>query len=328
MQNLLLAASAADRFKKELSDHDGLQILALYPDGSLTCDGQPVSTETHPVHLAWLSSEVITDGVIKAFSKVLKEATELKWFQTITAGLDHPMFQGLLERGVRLCNSDAQAPAIAEYVIGAVLYHYQKFPDRVTEQSNRNWQPVPFRQLYNTNWLIVGFGNIGQRVGKMARGFEAEVTGVKRRPGKSPDADRIITFDELDAGIPKADVVVIACALTEQTKELVDEAFLSKLKSSCVLVNIARGDIVDESALLAKLDADCLDYAVLDVFREEPLPAESPFWAHDRVHVTPHASNQGNATGPRAVELFLTNLDAYLKGQPLRNEVDQRFFEN
>lgn len=327
MKNLLVAQRALDRVGEPLAEQPGIRILALKADGDIVLGGETVSLDDYPVHLAWLSQELLEDGSIGHFSKAVIAAPELKWMQTVSAGLDHPMFRELIERGVRLTNSDAQAPAIAEYVLSSVMYRYTNFPARVEAQEAHEWKPVAFRQIYGTTWLVVGFGNIGERVGRMARAFEAKVIGVKRRAGVHPDADEIITFDELNDRVPEADVIVIACALTEQTRDLVDAEFLRNLKRGSVLVNIARGDIVDEDALLAALDTRALDYAVLDVFREEPLPKDSPFWDHTRVHLTPHASNRGDATRPRGESLFLANLASFVDGGALKNEVELSFFE-
>lgn len=324
----MIASRALERLEAMLKRTEGIQVLALEADGSVTSNGKVVSLDDHPVHLAWLSQELFEDGSLTAFSRIVLASPELKWMQTVSAGLDHPMFAKLLERGVRLTNSDAQAPAIAEYVVGSVLYRYQDFPARVSAQQRGEWQGVPFRQLYGSRWLIVGFGNIGERVGRMARSFEARVTGVKRRPAVSDAADAIVTFDEMREHLPDADVVVISCALTDDTRDMVDADFLARLNERCVLVNIARGDIVDEAALLDVLNRGAIDYAVLDVFREEPLPFDSPFWQHERVHVTPHASNRGDATRPRGLELFVENLHAFLGDRPLRNEVDLTYFES
>lgn len=326
MHNLLLADGAAKRLQKELDGIRGLNVLALQADGSVILNDKPVSLEDHPVHIGWISQELFQENLFRQYARILQDAPALRWVQTITAGLDLPMFKDLLEKGARLTNSDAQAPAIAEYVVGSVLHRYQQFPERMAMQAKHQWQPVPFRQIYGTTWLIVGFGNIGRLIGRMVKGFDGQVIGVKRQAQVSPDADQIVTFEALPEHLPAADVIVIACALTEQTRGLVDQAFLSQLKQDCIIVNIARGDVVDEASLLASLDDGRIEHAVLDVFSQEPLPADSPFWSHERVLVTPHASSLGDATGPRSNALFLSNLNCYLNDEPMRNEVDLGFF--
>jgi phosphoglycerate dehydrogenase-like enzyme len=327
LDNLLLTEVAYQQVAPRLAPHsERLRVLRMQADGTLKLGDRTVTTAQLPVHLCWLSGDLIDSGSVAEFIGAVMQAEDLRWLQTVTAGLDHPLFKALFDRGVRLCNSDAQAPAIAEYVLASVLYRYQQFPDRVARQQAGQWQPNDFREIYGSHWLIIGFGNIGRRVGRIAQGFEARVTGVKRIAKPLPDADLIISFADLDGHIGAADVVVLACALTEETRGLLDARRLQAMKPGAVLVNIARGEVVDEAALVRVLDSGHLDYAVLDVFQQEPLPADSPIWQHPRVLLTPHSSNRGAGTPGRGLALFADNLDAYLAGRPLRNEVDATFF--
>lgn len=328
MKNLLLPDSTFRHLEHRLDEfRNDVRAVRMRGDGSLTVEDRTVVAEDYPIHLAWLSIDVFRENLAPGFIQCLTGAPHLKWMQTISAGLDSPFFRQLLERGVRLCNSDAQAPPIAEYVVASVLYRYQNFSQRNEYQQLRQWNSTDFREIYGSNWLIVGFGNIGSRVGRMVRGFEGNVTGVKRTLTQHKDADRIITFDDVFDVLPSADVVVLACALTDDTRGLVDKEFLDAMKAGAILVNIARGHVVDEIAMLAALNGDRLDYAILDVFQREPLPVESQFWDHPKVMMTPHASSRGMGTRDRWVELFLQNLAAYLNNAPLRNEVDLAFFK-
>ena len=261
-------------------------------------------------------------GYGREYAVQLLKSPHLEWVQSASAGLDNPFFAKLASKGIRMTNSDAQAPAIAEYVIASVMERYQGFTIRRTHQANHDWQDNDFRELYGSNWLVVGYGNIGRRVGLRATAFEANVTGVKRSKVEAPGAKQVITYDEVLQALPDQDVVVLACALTDDTRDMVDANFLAAMKSDSILVNIGRGDLVDEGALLQTLNTDSIDYAVLDVFREEPLPADSPFWDHPRVLVTPHSSNRGLGTNVRGDVLFLTNLKALINGEPLVNEVN------
>jgi|TARA_B100000315_G_scaffold258797_2_gene312201 phosphoglycerate dehydrogenase-like enzyme len=329
MQNLLLPDSTFQRLKYRLSDFtDDVHAVRMCADGSLMVGDDTVTADQYPIHLAWLSIDLFRENIAAKFIECLSQAPQLEWMQTISAGLDSPFFKQSIERGVRLCNSDAQAPPIAEYVVASVLYRYQNFERRMEFQRSHHWNSTDFREIYASNWLIVGFGNIGSRVGRMVRGFEGDVTGVKRSPTSHADADRIITFGDLLDAVPAADVVVLACAVTEDTSGLVDQSFLDAMKSGAILVNIARGRVVDESALLQALDGDRLDCAILDVFQREPLPSDSKLWDHPKVLLTPHASSRGKGTADRWVELFLRNLTAYLSDEPLHCEVELSFFSS
>ncbi|MDA9298631.1 D-2-hydroxyacid dehydrogenase [Pseudomonadales bacterium] len=327
MINLLLSESSYNDMAADLAIHQQrITIVRLQADGSLKVNGDTVSAEQYPIHATWFSLDIIKNKQFGPFIKLVTSAPDLQWMQSVTAGLDAPFFKQIFDQGVRLSNSDAQAPAIAEYVVAAVLSHYQKFAERAQHQANAQWQDTHFQEIHGSRWLIVGLGNIGQRVGQIARGFEAHVTGVKRALTQNPHADQVITYSELAEHLPQADVVVLACALTEQTRHLFDARMLRLMKPTSVLVNIARGGVVDEPALIQVLDEGLIDHAVLDVFEVEPLPGDSPLWQHPRVMLTPHSSNRGDGTGHRGQLLFLANLTAFLDNKPLKNAVTDNSF--
>ena len=154
-----------------------------------------------------------------------------------------------------------------------------------------------------------------------ARAFGARVIGCRRTPSPGDPADLTITPDRLLEHVGEAEVIVLAAPATPATESLVDEAFLARVRPGSVLVNVARGSLVDEDALLDSLDAGRPGTAVLDVFRTEPLPPDHPFWTHPSVRVTPHNAAGGRGRLQRQAELFADNLDRYLAGEPLRNDV-------
>jgi len=321
--NLLIPDIAAERLQTELSPlRDHIDYYLMHEGGEITLNGKAINPDEADIHLGWFSHDVIFGNYSRDYAVQLLKSPNLKWVQSATAGLDNSFFAKLASKGIRMTNSNAQAPAIAEYVLAAVLERYQGFVERRHHQANHDWQDNHFRELYNSNWMVIGYGNIGRRVGIRAKAFEANVLGVKRARGEAPGADNIITYDEILDALPDQDVVVLACALTDDTRDIVNETFLSTMKHDAVLVNIGRGALIDEAALLKTLDSDEIDYAVLDVFRTEPLPSESPFWAHPRVLVTPHSSNQGDGTSNRGDAMFISNLQKFVKGEPLINEVD------
>jgi len=323
MQNLLIPDAASQRLEAELLPLlDNIKLYKMHAGGKITFNGEPVDPADTDIHYGWFSHDVMFGGYGRQYSIQLLKSPNLKWVQSATAGLDNPFFAKLARKGIRMTNSDAQAPAIAEYVIASVLERYQGFVERREHQANHNWQANDFRELYNSNWLVIGYGNIGRGVGIRANAFEANITGVKRSSVDSAGADRIITYADIQNVLPEQDVVVLACALTEDTKNLVNETFLAAMKKDAVLVNIGRGDLIDETALLKALDSDQIDYAILDVFQTEPLPSDSQFWDHPRVLLTPHSSNRGSGTNERGDRLFMRNLNALVKNEPLTNEVN------
>ncbi|MCP4750113.1 MAG: NAD(P)-binding domain-containing protein, partial [Proteobacteria bacterium] len=192
--------------------------------------------------------------------------------------------------------------------------------DRKRHQIDHKWQWTPFRELWKTRWLIVGFGNIGREIAKRVRAFDCEVVGLRRSIEGHPLADTIATLDQLDEHLPQADVVVLACPLDEKTEGLADKAFFQRMKKGAAFVNIARGKIVNQPALIEGLAEGTPGHAILDVFDPEPLPPDSPLWDMDNVIISPHSSNSGSGLVQRGDILFLENLRRFLADQPLLDE--------
>jgi phosphoglycerate dehydrogenase-like enzyme len=232
-----------------------------------------------------------------------------------------PVFKEVLAKGIRLSNSDAQAVPIAEYVVANALAELHPIAAPRAAQAQHKWKTVPFREISQTSWLIIGYGHIGQEVARRVKPFGARVVGIRRNTAPHEFADLVAPQSELPKLLPDADVVVLSCALNDATRDLANDAFFQAMKKDSILINIARGGVVDETAILAALARNTPRVAVLDVFKQEPLPETSPFWTHSQVRVTAHTSAAGSGTIPRGDQLFLSNLKRYAAGQPLINEV-------
>ena len=318
MQTLLLR-TPYDRIASRLAAiAPDLDVLVLEPDGAITRGGAPVAPAEITPEIWWLSLDAFGKHGGDYFGR-LAASPHARWVQTAFAGLDNPMFAPLAREGLAVTNSSAQAPAIAEYVAIHALSLLHPIDQQAAHQRDHAWKPVNFREVAETRWLIVGFGNIGREIAVRAKAFGAEVEAVRRSPSAEGLADHVSTLADLPQRLPHADVVVLACALNDETRDLAGEAFFAAMKPGSILVNIGRGGLVDEDALRAGLDRDQPAHAVLDVFKTEPLPAGSWFWDHPKVRVTPHASNRGALTGARGDQLFLDNLARYVRGQPLVN---------
>lgn len=323
MTQILLHENALARIRDRLEAVSGdLDLVTFQDDGTFMLNGSALDVDELRADVAWMSNDFFRGGASRAFAIAVLKSETLKWFQTASAGLDNEFFQNVMDKGVRLSNSDAQARAIAEFVMAQVIAHYQPTQERRAAQKARSWQRFGFREIYKTRWTIIGFGNIGSETGKRARGFDAHVTGIRRTPGDHAYADVMATMDDLPSLLPQSDVVVLACSLNDATSRLADAGFLAAMKEGATLINIGRGGLIDEAALLAGLDQGKPDFAILDVFDREPLPEESPFWAHERVAVSAHTSAFGSGTRDRGDELFLENVEKFLGGDRLRNEVD------
>lgn len=314
---LLIYENAYQRIGKLLGDAKPVRVQR---EGHLLRDGAAVETEALKLDAAYASPDIfrIPEAARGFFRAVLKSPT-VRWLQSGAAGLDDAVFQRVAAKGIAITANDAAAIPIAEYVFAEVLAVFQNQAARRKAQAEHRWDRLAFREIAGTTWLIVGLGAIGGAVAARAKAFEATVLGIRQNPSKGGMADEVAGMDALPRFLPRADVVVIATPLTDGTTHLVDAAFLDRLKPQAVLVNIARGKVVDEAALFAALDRGRPAHAVLDVFATEPLPPDSPFWAHPRVTVTAHAAARGDGFFARGDRLFLDNLRRFRAGEPLRN---------
>lgn len=323
--DVLLTQTAFERFGERLLAIDvGARPMRMQADGSLRIGEREVAWEDAAPEVAWATADLFDDGApLRPFFGFVLKADSIRWLQSPAAGFDAPIFADLVRRGMRLTNSHASAPAIAEHVLGSVLDVFQDRARWRDAAADRAWRTHDFREVAGTTWLVIGLGHIGRATAVRARAMSARVIGVRRRPTGTEDVDEIVTPDELGRVIGRADVVVLSAPATADTRHLVDAAFLEAMRPDAVLVNVARGSLVDEAALLASLDAGRPAVAVLDVFETEPLPDDHPFWAHPRVIVTPHNAAGGTGRYQRAADEFLANLEAYVAGAPLTNEVTE-----
>lgn len=246
----------------------------------------------------------------------------LRWFQSCAAGFERELFGRLLESGVRLTTGHGTAAPIAEYVLWAVLDHFLGADEWRAAQAEGRWvaDSPGHREVAGTTWLVVGLGSIGGEVSRRARAFGARVVGVRRHPTGDEPVDAMVAPGDLLAAVPAADVVVVCAPSSAATRHLVDATFLAAMRPDAVLVNVARGDLVDEAALVAALDAGRPGAALLDVVGQEPLPPDSPLWRHPRVRITPHASGHTPLTNSRYAPHVAENLRRYLAGEPLAQE--------
>lgn len=328
MTKLLIEKNAYDRVESEIrSIRPDVEAVILDGSGNLWLKGEPVAIEDAKPEIAWLSVDLISLGLMETFADFVLRSGSVKWMQTFNAGLDRPFYREIFTRGIRISNSDAQAVAIAEYVLANVMTLFQKSFERKAHQDAHRWQKTTFRELWRSRWLIVGFGNIGRRIAGRLKGFDCHVTAVRRTPESHPDADEMIALSHLPSHLPQADVVVLACSLNEETRGLAGRDFFQKMRKGSVFVNIARGALVDPEALAEAIKRKAPQFAVLDVFDPEPLPPESPLWALPDTILTPHSSHAGSGTRQRGDLLFTENLQRFLAGKPLRNEIlDEKSF--
>jgi phosphoglycerate dehydrogenase-like enzyme len=322
---LMIYEPAYKRVAERLAPYAGqLELLLVDVEGHITCNGATFDTDTAEPEAGWMAADGGGGAGGRALAISLLKSPRLTWVHTGAAGVDNPIWGQLVGKGAKLSTGHGQAISIAEYVLAEVLGRFQRLAERRAEQAAHRWTRLPFREIAGTRWLVIGFGAIGQGVAERARAFGAHITAVRRAVAPHPLADAMAPLAGVRTLLPEADVVVLATPLNDETRGMADAAFFAAMRPGSVLVNIGRGDLVDEAALLAALDVGVPDYAILDVFRAEPLPEDSPFWAHPKVAMTPHASAFGSGQAARNDALFLENLRRRLAGEPLLYEADPR----
>ena len=262
----------------------------------------------------------------KQFFSATRKAPGLKWLQVFNAGVDHPVFATILERGVRLTTAaGSTAEPIAQTAIAGMLYLARNLPRWIASQRSHRWEPMRApdlpRDLRGQVMVVYGLGQIGTEIARLARALGLYVVGVRRNAGTAGHADEIHTPDQFPELLARCDWLVIACPLTDQTRGMVNADLLAKLPRGTRVINIARGEIVSEPALIAALQSGHLAGAYLDVFAQEPLPGDSPLWDLPNVLVTPHNSRASAGNEARVNAIFLDNLKRWARNQLLVNEI-------
>ncbi len=283
--------------------------------------------------------------VLYTFSAIpdLANAPKLRWLQLHSAGANHLLDTSLWDSDVIVTNvSGIHAPTLGEYVLMVMLAFAHRLPRMVHYQSRaewpaRRWNKFVPQELRGATLGVIGYGSIGREIGRLAHAFGMRVLGVRRGGTGSPAAYTLpelaglphsepvgwYTPDQLTQMLPECDYVVLTVPYTSATHHLVDEAVLRAMKSTAVLINIARGAVVDEAALTRALGEGWIAGAALDVFEQEPLPADSPLWTMDNVIISPHVAGFTPHYDDRATALFAGNLRRYLAEEPLLNQVDR-----
>jgi phosphoglycerate dehydrogenase-like enzyme len=263
---------------------------------------------------------------------LLDRAAKLQFVQSISAGIDQYDVPGFQARGIRLASgAGVNANAVAEHAMAMTLSLQRLLHTGRDHQALKHWRPMVSEigkreaEVRGKTMLIVGLGRIGSRLARFAKAFDMHVIGVKRTlagSGVGADVDDVLVTADLVMALPRADVVVLACPLTPDTENLIDARALAAMKPGAHLINVARGRVVDESALIAALQAGHLSAAGLDVTRDEPLAAASPLWAMPQVLLTPHTAGETRAYEDNVIDILIENLERLWQQAPdLRNGV-------
>jgi D-2-hydroxyacid dehydrogenase (NADP+) len=257
-------------------------------------------------------------------------AENLRFIQSISAGLDQYDRDVLRRHSIRLASAaGVNAEAVAQHAMALILALKRQLHSGRDNQSAKLWRgmisDIAARedQLNGKTLLIVGLGRIGSVLARLARAFEMRVIATRRDPSAGAQgADAVYAHERLAELLPQADVVALTCPLTPQTENLIDAEAIASLRPSAVLINVARGRVVDEAALIEALAGQRLAAAGLDVTREEPLPAASPLWTMPNVLITPHTAGETQRYEDAVIDILLENLERMWRGETaLRNEV-------
>ena len=275
----------------------------------------------------WLAlqarAEVAFDFDWRAPDQLIANAPALRWVQATSAGIG-----GFVQR-YGLTDSDllmttaagTHAAPLAEFALAGALHFVKDVPGLQRHQAEHHWQRHVSGQLAGRTATVVGLGSIGRRVAEVFDLLGMRVTGVGR-PGRTYDVPAgvaVTTTEKLDDVLPRTEVLVLACPLTPETANLIDADRVNLLPAGAIVVNVARGQVIDETALTSALVSGQLRGAALDVFATEPLPSDSPLWDLPNVLVSPHSASTAAEENEVLTDLFLDNLHRYRAGQPLRN---------
>lgn len=260
-------------------------------------------------------------------------AKRLRWIHSPAAAVHQLMYPELLQSGVVLTNSTGiHGPVVAEHAMAVLLAMAKRLPQAMQYQAKHEWsqdqlwhgQPRP-REVAEATVAVIGMGGIGREFAKRARAFGMKVFAVRENPGKGLDgADAVYSSAQIEEVLPQSDYVLLCTPVTPATTGIINAARLKKMKPDAYLINVARGPLIDEAALVDALRERRIAGAALDVFVEEPLPPDSPLWSLDNVLITPHTAAVTDRLWERHYQHIAENLHRFLAGQPVLNQVDKK----
>lgn len=263
-------------------------------------------------------------------NELTDRASRLRFIQSVSAGVDQYSQEGLRGRGIRLASAQgANERAVAEHAMALMLAMSRQLHLARDNQARRSWRGMisdPMLredELGGKTLLIVGLGRIGSRLAALARAFGMRVIATRRNQTAGAEAvDMVASHERLSELLPQADVVALTCPLTAETERLIDADAFAAMRRSAILINVARGRVVDEASLVAAVERNLIAGAALDCFHDEPLPETSPLWGFDNLLITPHTAGETRRYEDNVIDLLLDNLNRLWRGDAvLRNEV-------
>ncbi|MDP6607096.1 MAG: D-2-hydroxyacid dehydrogenase [Dehalococcoidia bacterium] len=328
MAVLLISQAIADRctddFRRiEAETGFGIEPL-IVPAGD---DEQVPEEQIDRIELSFFSLDMIGNVLGRRFFGATRRAPNLKWMQVGHAGTDAAVFGEVVKNGAQLSNaSGSAAEPIAQTAIGGLLALARGFVPWGEAQRAREWRPLEAPQipsdLSSQTMVVLGVGAIGSHIARLGQALGLHVVGVRRSPRVDGDpVDEMTTPDRLHEVLPRADWLALTVPLTEQTRGIIGVEALALLPAGAHILNVARGPVIDEGAMIEALRSGSLGGAYLDVFETEPLPEDSALWDLPNVIVSPHNSANSRGNAARSLAIFVRNLEHWARGEPLEQEV-------
>jgi len=285
----------------------------------------------HPERLrpavARADAVLVAPRLARLLREVWPDHSAVRWVHTLAAGVDTLLFPALVDSEAIVTNARGVFnDALAEFVLTAVLYFAKDLPRMRRNQAAARWEPFNVQRLEGRTLGIIGYGSIGRSVGRLAAAAGMRIVATRRRAAPLAFETlpaRAYAPEELPELMHDCDYVAICTPLTDQTRGLIGARELAAMTPHAVLINIGRGPVVDEEALLAALTERRIRGAALDVFNVEPLPADHPFWRLDNVLISPHTADHTDDAHERSMDLYITNLRRFLEHRPLENVIDK-----
>lgn len=304
-----------------ISERQKAFIAAVAPNATITtCDLQSAAEKIQ-------DAEILAAWGFNDIQPIFPLAKKLRWIHALTAGVELLLFPGSQHSAVILSNSRGiHGIPMAEHVLGMILTHSRRLNVFHRQQAQHLWKRPPIEELQEINGktlAIVGLGAIGREIAKKGKATDMRVIAAKREMTEEPFVDRLFRPEQLLEMLAESDYIVVTVPLTDATAGMFGASQFAAMKASAFFINVSRGGVVQEDALIAALGSGKIAGAGLDVVAEEPLPANSPLWDMPNVIITPHMSAISPLYLDRAIQLFAGNLARYISGEPMFNLVDK-----
>jgi phosphoglycerate dehydrogenase-like enzyme len=323
MSNLkLLVVAPPDHYAmRNLTQLNGLAQISVSNDEA---DLNKLSADADVILYSGLTGKTIT------FTEIWKHAPQVKWVHSLSAGVEKVLIPEFVASPVPLTNARGVFKrSLAEFAVFGMLYFYKRGRRLVENQRAHRWDNFPVDFLNGKTLGVVGYGEIGRECAILAKALGVQIHAVRRNPELSandPILDRIFPSSELHAMLSGVDAVVAAAPLTPETRHMLSDKEFSAMKPTAIVMNVGRGPVIDENALIRALQEKRIAAAALDVFEEEPLREESPLWEMENVLISPHCTDRTQNPDwlDLSMQLFVDNFKRYVKSEPLENVVNKK----